>query len=422
MAVSSGCVPSQDGANVVEVRINVNPPLVVLILSFDHRLFTSACDSHHQKKTGRMEIHVPGKFTAERPAVKLTRLSHSDMSIKDHSLASRLPRETSTPSVQASPEEFLDLSVTPETPLTPFLNSDIPQFNMHIISFKDATIVSLTWPALLGDIMSVASVSEAWSLVMAGRESEVPDFLSAGNEDILEIAGKHPDFQGKHIPEDRRLAGVWFFIWLARYVLDMIRWPTMDRRAIFLPPKTVKKLKAGATRAIEAGLPEAIPSNTDQATAFVGSADVVYAWLVCMVGQATFAPTSRRSTMIGFPVDIRDRAPSISPRAQAERDVWVQNASPSPSATPSTPRAPRTRCTPCTACRGRPTRGRGCRPSSGSRTSSPLAAPTGPRRTCTTSSTSARLLSRALALPRPLAASGHLRRVRAGLPTSTAMS
>lgn len=312
------------------VRINVNPPLIVLILPSEHRQCANMCDSHYQKRTGRMEIHVPEKFTAERPAVKLTRLSHTDMSINDHPLASRLPRETPSPSVQASPEEFLDLSVTPETPLTmeDFLNSDTPQFNMHIISFKDATIVSLTWPHLLGDIMSVASVSEAWSLVMAGRESEVPAFLSAGNEDILETAGQHPDFQGKHILEDNRLAGVWFFIWLARYVLDMIRWPTMELRTIFLPPKTVKKLKAGATMAIKAGLPEAIPSNTDQATPFVSSADVVYAWLVCMIGQATFALTSRRSIMIGFPVDIRDRAPSIFPRAQAEKGVWVQNASP----------------------------------------------------------------------------------------------
>lgn len=285
---------------------------------------------HYQKKTGRLEIHVPEKFTAERPAVKLTRISHSDMSIHNHPLASKLPRETSNPSVQASPEDFLDLSITPETPLTleDFLNSDTPQFNMHIISFKDATLLSLTWPHLLGDIMSVASVSEAWSLVMAGRESEVPAFLSAGDEDILETAGRHPDFQGKHVLEGRRLSGVWFFVWLARYVLDMISWPTMELRTIFLPPKTVKKLKAGATMAIKAGLPEAIPSNADQATAFVSSADVVYAWLVCMVGQVAFALTSRRSMMIGFPVDIRDRAPSIFPRDQAERGVWVQNASP----------------------------------------------------------------------------------------------
>lgn len=279
-----------------------------------------------------MEIHVPEKFTAERPAVKLTRDgSYSDMSINDHPLASKLPRETSSPSVQASPEEFLDLSVTPETPLTleDFLNSDIPQFNMHIISFNDATLVSMTWPHLLGDIMSVASVSEAWSLVMAGRESEVPAFLSAGDKDILETAGQHPDFQDKHhILESRRLSGVWFYLWLARYVLDMISWPTMELRSIFLPPKTVKKLKARATMAIKAGLPEAIPSNPDQATPFVSSADVVYAWLVCMVGQATFALTSKRSIMIGFPVDIRDRAPSIFPRDQAAKGVWVQNASP----------------------------------------------------------------------------------------------
>lgn len=263
--------------------------------------------------------------------MKLTRESYRDMSINDHPLASRLPKETSSPSVQASPEEFLDLSVTPETPLTleDFLNSDIPQFNMHIISFKDATLVSVTWPHLLGDIMSVASVSEAWSLVMAGRESEVPAFLSAGDKDILDAAGRHPDFQDKqHIMESRRLAGVWFFVWLARYVLDMISWPTMELKSIYLPPKTVKKLKARATMAIKAGLPEAIPSNADQATAFVSSADVVYAWLVCMVGQATFAPTSRRNIMIGFPVDIRSRAPSIFPPDQAEKGVWVQNASP----------------------------------------------------------------------------------------------
>lgn len=262
--------------------------------------------------------------------MKLTRLSYSDMSINEHPLASRLPRETPSPSVQASPEDFLDLSVTPETPLTleDFLTSDIPQFNMHIISFKDATLVSMTWPHLLGDIMSVASVSTAWSLVMAGRESEVPAFLSAGEDDILETLGQHPDFQSKHIMEDRQLAGVKFFIWLARYVLDMILWPKMELRTIFLPPKTVKKLKARATMAIKAGLPEAVPSNTDQATPFVSSADVVYAWLVCMVGQVTFSLTSRRSIMIGFPVDIRDRVPSVFSKAQGEKGVWVQNASP----------------------------------------------------------------------------------------------
>ncbi|KAJ0107003.1 hypothetical protein J7T55_011098 [Diaporthe amygdali] len=291
---------------------------------------SAVCLGGASVKNNKLEIHVPKKFTSERPASMLTRVSYSDISISEHPLASSLPKETETPSIQHSPLDFLDLSLGPRSPLCleDYLKSDIPHMNIHIVSFKDATLVSVTWPHVLGDIMSASAICEAWSLVMAGRESEVPAFLSAGDEDILATAGQNPNFSDRHILQGQQLAGVWFLIWVVRYFLDILLWPNMESHSIYLPPKAVAKLKAKATMAIKAELPEAKPSIASHASPFVSTADVVFSWIICLAGRATFPKGSRRSVMIGFPCDVRDRAPSIFPSAKKEVGVWVQNASP----------------------------------------------------------------------------------------------
>ncbi|KAL1853574.1 hypothetical protein Daus18300_011779 [Diaporthe australafricana] len=231
---------------------------------------------------------------------------------------------------QDEDQHFLDLSLAPRCPLCleDYLKSDIPHMNIHVVSFKDATLVSVTWPHVLGDIMSASAICEAWSLVMAGRESEVPAFLSAGEEDVLATAGQNPSFSDRHVLQSQQLAGFWFLVWVARYFLDILWWPNMESHTIYLPPKSVAKLKAKATMAIKAELPEARPSIASHASPFVSTADVVFAWLICLAGRGTFSRASRRSVMIGFPCDVRDRAPSIFPPAQKESGVWVQNASP----------------------------------------------------------------------------------------------
>lgn len=278
----------------------------------------------------KLEVHVPEKFTSARPASVLTRVSYGDIGIDEHPVASSLPKETATPCLQPGPTDFLSLSLTPRTPvcLEDYLKSDMPLLNMHIVSFKDATLVSMTWPHVLGDIMSASAICEAWSLVMAGRESEVPTLLSAGHDDILDTAGHHPDFKDRHVMEGRQLTGLWFLLWVARYLLDILWWTRMERHTIYLPPRSVTKLKAKAMMEIKGQNPEARPSIPSHATSFVSTADVVFAWIICLVGRATFSGRSRRSVMIAFPCDVRDRAPSIFPPAQKETGVWVQNASP----------------------------------------------------------------------------------------------
>jgi hypothetical protein len=282
------------------------------------------------KENNKLEVHVPEKFTSARPASMLTRASYGDIGINEHPVASCLPKETAVPSMQASPADLLSLSLTPRTPtcLEDYLKSDMPLLNMHIVSFKDATLVSVTWPHVLGDIMSASAICEAWSLVMAGRESEVPAFLSAGQDDILDNAGRHHGFNDRHLMDGTQLTGFWFLLWVARYFLDILRWYKMESHSVFLPSRAVTKLKAKAMMEIKIQNPDAKPSVAAQASPYVSTADVLFAWIVCMMGRATFSPKSRRSVMIGFPCDVRDRAPSIFPPGQKKMGVWVQNASP----------------------------------------------------------------------------------------------
>jgi len=92
---------------------------------------------------GELEIYVPRRFTAERPAVSYSHQSHA-VNIDEHPLATRLPKVTDGPSVQAGPGEFQCFAVRDGAPSTldDFLYHDTPQLSLHITSFDDATLVA----------------------------------------------------------------------------------------------------------------------------------------------------------------------------------------------------------------------------------------------------------------------------------------
>ncbi|CAN8099841.1 unnamed protein product [Discula destructiva] len=275
----------------------------------------------------KLEIHVPKEFTPERPAVSYRHVSHMDMSIDEHPLASKLPKETPFPSLQARPEVTVDLVVDPKAPhcLDDYLKTDAPLIDLTIVSFKDATLINLILPHILGDALAVKALLEAWSLVLAGRTSEIPPNLS-WQDDGLATAGLDPNFQEPHVLEHLKLKGPWLLMWIARYLLDMWWWPTMETRTLFLPASTMATLKRDATAALKDKDARSTPSNPDHAKPFVSTADVLFAWLCCMAVSVLLPRNSRRSVMLGFPCDIRDRAPSIFPKGR--RGVHFQNAAP----------------------------------------------------------------------------------------------
>lgn len=102
-----------------------------------------------QQKDG-LEYHVPTKFDADRPGFGC---SHEviDSSIHVHPLASRLPRSTDEISIYSDLDGLSDLARRHDGPkkLADFLDSDEPQLSLHIVTFQDATLVSISWYAAL---------------------------------------------------------------------------------------------------------------------------------------------------------------------------------------------------------------------------------------------------------------------------------
>ncbi|KAL5333779.1 hypothetical protein BJX70DRAFT_403192 [Aspergillus crustosus] len=100
------------------------------------------------------------------------------MSTLEHPLASKLPRATERPAVVADPNDFDDLTSDPDTPKTleDYLARDVPQTSLHVVSFTDSTLISISLPHTLTDGTGGALIYRCWSLVLQGREDEIPAF------------------------------------------------------------------------------------------------------------------------------------------------------------------------------------------------------------------------------------------------------
>ncbi|ELR06042.1 hypothetical protein VC83_02271 [Pseudogymnoascus destructans] len=130
-----------------------------------------------------LEIHVPPTFTPARPALTY---SHTAIpsNIDDHPLAKTLPKAAS---IQRGSNEFRDFECRRDAPATleDYLTNDTPILSLDITSFNDATIIGLIWPHVLMDVMGQQALLRGWSLVLAGKESEVPALLGAREDALL---------------------------------------------------------------------------------------------------------------------------------------------------------------------------------------------------------------------------------------------
>ncbi|KAM0542369.1 hypothetical protein ACHAPJ_012836 [Fusarium lateritium] len=160
--------------------------------------------------------------------------------------------------------------------------------------------------------MSLRDLGVAWSLVLAGRESEIPPMLSAG-EDPMARAGNDPAFTKPHVLEDQMIKGWRTWLFAAYYIFELLWCRTIEGRAVFLPRKNVQKLRDQALASL----------TTTSPLPFISEGDVVAAWLTVMVASAVFSKGTNRSFRVGNAYDLRGRAPSLFPD---DKGAYVQNA------------------------------------------------------------------------------------------------
>lgn len=193
------------------------------------------------------------KFSLKRPPVTYSHDDLSSISITDHGLASKLPIPTEKMSIQPNPYNLIDLGVRPNMPKTieEMVDCDLPQISLHITSFRDATLVGISWPHSVMGSQGFVTFLHAWSLVVGGKESEVPRLLGTSSDVLLEMEdAEAPSSRQEWLVRKSRLAGGMLIMSLLRLGWSLLCSPR-EVRTVFIPQMALERLQGACQDEID---------------------------------------------------------------------------------------------------------------------------------------------------------------------------
>lgn len=191
-----------------------------------------------------------------------------------------------------SPEAFDD-----------WLYKDIPQLAIHIISFSDATIITVTLLHTLTDFLGVMAFYKAWLLTLHGRQDEIPPYIGYLDADPLEGLQQGRANPPQYLYADREV-GRWGYVkFVLRHMWDCYWHPDATLRFVTLPGKFVENLAASARAELVAAHPK-----KDPADCFVSDGDVLCAWWARMMvkNQSPSSGPPNQSVCLTNRFDSRD--------------------------------------------------------------------------------------------------------------------
>ncbi|KAG9751626.1 hypothetical protein KCU90_g6130, partial [Aureobasidium melanogenum] len=262
-----------------------------------------------------LEFHIPTQFDANQPAIAF----HHEIiasSINEHPLASRLPSPSQKPELVACASDFIPLMRSKGDPefLQDYLHTDRPMLGLRVISFDDATLVTLSFSHLLFDGLGGKAVLDAWSLVLHSRDQEIPD-LQGVYEDPLATLGTQPDVLYKH---ESRVMGVrQLILFGARAFLRRTFFkPDFKYYMVCVPGSYVKKLRSDATKDIA----EAIGPSAE--APFISDSDVLCAWWSRYIASCV----SKRAIETFVINNLLGLRPVLTPELLRPETPYVSNA------------------------------------------------------------------------------------------------
>jgi hypothetical protein len=236
------------------------------------------------------------------------------MRIQDHHVARRLPNATDGPSTHLISEDFRPFIARPNFPtFEQSVRQNEPQISLHVTSFKDATLVALSWPHVLMDASAGKALLSGWSAVLAGREGDVPVVIGARDDILLQAAMEDKAVTSEEFKlEKNRLTGVKLLVFSLRCLWDKFWNPPRQQRTVFIPGAVLDKLKADVRQEITE------ESQSSQNVPFVSEGDILISW-ICQAAASTMSKP-RPLAIMSF-LDIRSRIPEIRKSA----GVFLQN-------------------------------------------------------------------------------------------------
>ncbi|KAM0722813.1 hypothetical protein Q7P37_002255 [Cladosporium fusiforme] len=234
--------------------------------------FKKNSSNPREQATGKLEYHIPQRYDAKRPGFMWSQ-EVFDQRIADHALASRLPTASNLkrPTLFPSSDVFHEL-VTRQNHATKFsqwTETDLPALSVHIVSFKDATLLTISWSHVFLDGLGRQCLLKAWTAVLNGNEEEIPPFVPFEVDPAGDVAsGGHP---GSHHFYGYVLTGIWFFLFVLGYMYELFVHSAEAGYMICCPGPWVENLRQQA-------IADVLATGTDDEKVFLSHGDVLLAW------------------------------------------------------------------------------------------------------------------------------------------------
>ncbi|KAK4221654.1 transcriptional regulator sdnM [Podospora fimiseda] len=223
-------------------------------------------------QTKKLEYHIPAEYTPERPSFIYSHVNY-DISINEHPVASKIPRPTPQSCCLVDTEQFASLLRREDGPiyLEHYIYRDEPQLSLHIVSFTDATIVSLNWLHTLLDAMGRAELLAAWTLMLQGRENEIKPFCGIGSGELDTFGSKPTE---KLVLEDKKMTGWAMAGFALRFIFENFWYRESDSKVVVLPAEFIKGLKKQINEEVAAKQPGSYVSEGDVVSAYMSRLSV----------------------------------------------------------------------------------------------------------------------------------------------------
>ncbi|TLD15133.1 hypothetical protein PspLS_10592 [Pyricularia sp. CBS 133598] len=145
---------------------------------------------------GEPVYHVPAAFDQSCPAITFSHVHH-DTTMAEHPVARLMtsPKEQLLPTVVVDPAMLAPLARRADAPRTmrDFIDRALPQVELHVVTFRDGTAVSVSCLHSLLDAMGLGAggLLGAWSLVLRGRGDEVPPVCGVDRDLLRDLTKLH---------------------------------------------------------------------------------------------------------------------------------------------------------------------------------------------------------------------------------------
>jgi hypothetical protein len=272
--------------------------------------------------------------------VQFTSAKHN-ISIKDHPEASQLPRSNGSLLVTPAVENFRSLvrSPTPATTLEDWIYSDIPQLQLHIVSFTDATIVTLSWLHTLLDAMGRNVILRSWQAMLEGREQDVPEFwgydfdplATLGAPESEKLQDENAEEEEEYILKPKAIKGWNMFKFIFNFAWELIVYKKDTMHQVCIPPAFYKRLREQAMNDLKDVPPNTIVMNTSDPKnpqPFLSDGDILAAWWTRMIMscQPWNTPANANKTITLFNVfGMRNLLENTEPRLLPKGKAYIAN-------------------------------------------------------------------------------------------------